>query len=305
MISVVLPIYNQISNIEELHRRLVRALSDIGDPYEVIMVDDGSNDGTRQKLTKLPSVTAVLFSRHFGSNAALDAGFNIAIGDLIITLDEAKEISTKDISSFIQKLKEGYGAVVGWRKNKRRSLFGRIISSLANWLVRKVTKLDLHDFRCPMKGYRREFIDGLRLFGETFIFVPVFAHDRGAKLAEIEVDITADERGYSFGEILQVLFALINVKFILNYFARPLRFFGNWAFFFSILTVLSFVAAVVLKIMQSTIVSPALLPLVGVMFAILSVILFMLGFIAEILLRIYYENKDSSPYMIYEIVKNK
>lgn len=289
------------------HRLLVEALLPLGEPYEIIAVDNGSQDGTRQKLTKLSPISAVLLSRNFGKNAAFDAGLNMAIGDFIITLEEDAVIHPEDLSKIIKKLKEGSGAVIGWRKNLQRPFFGRALSALANILVVRVTGMPLHDFRCPLKGYRREFIDGLRLFGDTFMFVPVFAYDRGAKVSEVEIDIKhdANARDYGLGEIVRVCFALISVKFILNYFARPLRFFGNWSIFFAALAFFAFFSSIILKIIESTVVSPALLPIIGVMFAILSVILFMMGFLAEILLRIYYENKDNSPYMIYEVVKNK
>jgi len=308
MISIILPVYNKIDSIEEFHKRLVEALTALNESYEIIAVDDGSTDGTRQKLIKLSPINAVLLSRHFGENAALDAGFKVAIGDLVITVDVDLQNDPVDISKLVEKLRGGAGAVVGWRRNRRQSLYGRVISRLANWLVALMTGVRLHDFSCTLKGYRREFIDGVQLVGDTFIFMPIFAHDRGAKVTEVEVNFhsnTSTVCSRTMKEIISVFFDLVSVKFILNYLAKPLRFFGTLSLFFFIIAIVDFGAAIILKVLHLKTLSSTPLPVIGVMFVILSVILFMLGFVTEILLRIYYENKDSSPYMIYEVIKNK
>lgn len=308
MISVIFPVYNEEHAVEELHRRLVKVLSVLKEPYEIIAVDDGSTDGSRAKLVKLSPITAVLFSRNFGQNAALDAGFKIAIGDIIITIDSDLQNDPEDIPRLVEKLHHGYGAVVGWRRRRADSFRRKVFSRLANWLVRKVTGVKLHDFSCALKGYRREFIDGVQLLGETFIFMPVFAHDRGARVAEVEVNHAPRHSGtpkHHVSEMVYVLFDLVSVKFVLSYFAKPLRFFGMWSLCSLFLAVLAFGAAIALKLLHLKNLSVTPLPVIGTMFTILSVILFMLGFVTEILLRIYYDRKDSTPYMIYEVVKNK
>lgn len=308
MISVIFPAYNEVGNVEELHRRLVAVLRALGEPYEIIAVDDGSTDGTREKLSKLLPITAVLFSRNFGQNAAMDAGFKVAIGDFVITIDGDLQNQPEDIPLVVAKLKEGYGAVVGWRKDRHDSWGRKTFSRLANWLVRCVTGVKIHDFSCALKGYRREFIDGVQLLGETFIFMPVFAHDRGARVAEVETHHASRQHGVSkhhVSEMIYVFFDLVSVKFMLSYFAKPLRFFGVWALSSFMLAVMSFGTSIVLKIMRLKDFSVTPLPVIGTMFTILAVILFMLGFVTEILLRIYYDRKDSEPYMIYEVIKNR
>ncbi|OGH64480.1 MAG: hypothetical protein A2821_03090 [Candidatus Magasanikbacteria bacterium RIFCSPHIGHO2_01_FULL_41_23] len=306
MISVIFPVYNEEGSVEELHGRLVKVLSNLGEPYEIIAVDDGSSDGSRQKLVSLNPITVVMLSRNFGQNAALDAGFQVAIGDIVVTIDADLQNQPEDIPQLIEKLRTGYGAAVGWRKNRRDSWSRRLFSLVANWVVRRVTGVPLHDFSCSLKAYRREFIDGVQLLGETFIFMPIFAYDRGAKLIEVEVQHSKRSSGvskYHISGMMFVLFDLLSVKFLLNYFARPLRFFGSWAVVFFVSALFVFGGAVTLKLLHLKDLSVTPLPLIGTMLTILSVLTFMLGFVTEILLRIYYNQKDSTPYMIYEIIK--
>lgn len=307
MISVIFPVFNIASIIEELHRRLVLVLESLGEPYEIIAVDNSSTDGTRQKLVKLSPITAVLLSRNFGENAAYDAGFKMAIGDFVVTIGGDLENNPEDIKKIVDKLREGYGVVSSWRKNRQDVFYRKLFSRFANWLVSKISGVKLRDFHSSLKGYRREFIDGIQILGETFIFMPIFAHDRGARVAEIKVDSPAGgaKSGRKISEMVELFFDLISVKFLLNYFSQPLRFFGKWSLFSLFLAAAAFIWAVIMKILGTNDFSTTPLPVISTMFVILSVTLFMLGFITEILLRIYYDKKDGAPYMIYEVVKNK
>lgn len=308
MISVIFPTHNQKDKVAQLHRRLVGALSALRVPYEIIAVDSGSHDGTRQLLATLSPITAVLLSRDFGENAALDAGFRIALGDFVITTDGEMAYRPEDISLIFAKLQEGYGAVSGRRTGRTDSLVRRLFSFAANRAVGRITGVRLHDFNCALKGYRREFIDGIQLLGDTSIFLPVFAYDRGARIAEVPVSC-AEEKGRegtrSLFEMAHFIFDVMSVAFLLNYFSHPLRFFGKWALCSGGLAAVAVVAAVALKIAGQNDFSTTPLPLMATLFVILSVILFMLGIITEILLRIYYERKDSTPYMVYEVIKNR
>jgi len=218
------------------------------------------------------------------------------------------QMSPEDITKIFEKLKEGYGTVVGWRKDRHDSISRRIFSRISNWLVARITGVNLHDFSCSLKGYRREFVEGIQLLGETFIFMPVFAHDRGARIAEVPVLHSERKHGkskHSIGEMIFVFFDLISIKFLLNYFAKPLRFFGTLSIVSLFLGTASFVSAIVLKFVHIRNFSDTPLPLIGTMLIILTVLLFMIGFVAEILLRIYYGQQDRSQYMIYEVIKNK
>jgi glycosyltransferase involved in cell wall biosynthesis len=308
MISVIFPVYNEEGSLEELHSRLVKVLDGLSEPYEIIAVDDGSTDKSREILSRLSPIRAVLLSRNFGQNSAVDAGFQVSVGDYIITIDSDLQMSPEDIPLIFEKLKQGYGAVVGWRKDRHDSFSRRVFSRASNWLISKVTGVRLHDFSCSLKGYRREYVEGVQLLGETFIFMPVFAHDRGAKVLEVEVTHKERKQGvskHSIGEMIFVLFDLISVKFLLNYFAKPLRFFGICSLVSLVLAFISFGTAIVLKIMDLKDLTVTPLPLIGTMFTMLAVILFMIGFVAEILLRIYYGQQERSQYMIYEVIKNK
>lgn len=310
MISIIFPVYNEEGNLRELHERLVGVMESIGEPFEIVAVDDGSRDNSRRILTSLHPITVVMFSRNFGENAAVDAGFKIAMGDYIIKIDSDLQNDPEDIPRIVEKLKEGYGVVVGVRQDRYRGdAWHRVVfSKMANWLVRKVTGVGLHDFSCPLKGYRREFIEGVQLLGETFIFMPIFAHDRGAKICEIPVNHNKRKSGVSkhtVSEMMFVFFDLISIKFLLKYFTKPLRFFGTASLFFLFLAVIAFVWAIVLKLYGIEDLSATPLPLIGTMLTILAVLTFMMGFVTEILLRIYYESKGKSQYMIYEVVKNK
>ena len=307
MISIIIPVFNSAKTIREVHHRLIGVLKVCGEPYEIIAVDNGSTDESRKILQSLSPVTAVLLSKNFGENAALDAGFKMAIGDFIITIDGELACNPEDVLPVLKKLKEGFGAVSGWRKGRQGSLYARILSSIANAIISASTHVRLNDYSSSLKGYRREFIDGIQLLGNTSLFMPIFASDRGARVAEIPISASHGGRirRRSVSDALCFLFDLVSVKFLLNYFSRPLRFFGSWAVFFGGLAVGAAIVSIALKILHSTVIHPVLLPLVGVMFVILSIILFMLGFVTEILLRIYYERKDNAPYLIYEVLKNK
>ncbi|MBI2989737.1 MAG: glycosyltransferase family 2 protein [Candidatus Magasanikbacteria bacterium] len=308
MISVLIPVYNEKNSLKELHERLVNTLEKTGEAFEIVFVDDGSTDGSREILSVLSPATLVLFSKNFGQNAAVDAGFQVAIGDYIITMDSDLQQAPEDILLLYEKLREGYGAVVGRRRDRKDSFSRRVFSRLANWLVRRMTDIPLHDFSCSLKGYRREFVDGVQLLGETFIFMPIFAHHRGANVVEVPVSHFPRKTGESkhkISEMIFVFFDLLSVKFLLGYFAKPLRFFGVSALGSFVLGLFSFAAALALKIMGIKDLTVTPLPLIGTMFVILSVLLFMLGLVTEILLRIYYEQKDHSQYMIYEVIKNK
>lgn len=301
MISVIIPVHNNERTLPELHRRLVSVLRGVGEPFEIIAVDDGSRDTSRRLLAACAPITAVLLSKQFGESAALDAGFKMAIGDVIVTIDPELDCMPEDIPKIVSKLREGYGAVSGVRRGN-----AHLLSWLANALISRSTGVRLTDYNAPLKGYRREFVDGVELLGGSPLFLPVFAADRGASVAEVPLSSFGRRgRRRRLTDAMHFVFDLISVKFLLNYFSKPLHFFGAWSLFFSALALLSAVLSVALKVMKSTIVHPVLLPLIGVLFVILSIILFMLGFITEILLRIYYERKDSAPYLIYEVVKNK
>lgn len=307
MISAVFPVYNEEGSVAELHARLKRTLDSFGEEYEIIAVDDGSRDRTREILSNLTPLKLVVLARNFGQNAAIDAGLKHARGDIVVTLDGDLQNPPEEIPKLVRKLKSGFDVVVGRRKNRQDSFSRRFFSKLANQAVYFFTGVKLHDFGCALKCYRSFFIQDLRLLGETFIFLPIIAHSRGAKIAEVEVHHAPRQAGLSkhgIGDMSKVLFDLISVKFFISYFGKPLRFFGILSLFSLILASMFSGWAIILKIWSIKNFSDTPLLLIAILFIILAVLLFMLGFIVEILLRIYY-TKDVSPYKILEIVENR
>lgn len=307
MISIIFPAYNEEDNVEELHRRLKAVLSSMGEPYEIIAVENGSTDGTLEKLKKLRPIKIIIFPRNYGQTLALDAGIHAARGEIVVTLDADLQNDPQDIPKMIAKIKEGYDVVAGWRHNRQDDWGRKILSRSANWLTRRVLGLYLHDYACALKAFKKEFINGIHLYGEMHVFLPAILASRGAKVTEIPVRHHERKAGLSkhfFGKAVKDVADLMTVKFLFNYAARPLLFFGGWGIasvFISFLFALGAVFSVYregIHIIQSP-----FLPLASI-FLILGFILLMMGFLAELILRIFYEGRRETPYVIREIIEN-
>ncbi len=294
--------------MEELHRRLKAVLSSSGEPYEIIAVDDGSTDGTLAKLRKLSPVKIIVFPRNYGQTAAMDAGIHSARGEVIVLIDSDLQNDPQDIPKMIAKMKEGYDMVAGWRQNRQDTLSRKILSRLANWLTRRVLGLYLHDYACALKAFKKEFINGVHLYGEMHVFLPAILASRGARVTEISVKHHERKTGLSkhfFGKAVKDIADLLTVKFLFNYAARPLLFFGGWGIV-SIVIAFFFAGGAVLSVYREgihIIESPFLL--LASIFLILGFILFMMGFLAELILRVYYEGRRETPYVIRETIENE
>ena len=308
MISVVFPAYNEEDNVEELHRRLKAVLNSMGEPYEIIAVENGSNDKTLEKLKKLRPVKIIVLPRNYGQTLALDAGIQAARGEVIVTLDADLQNDPQDIPKMIEKMKEGYDLVVGWRQNRQDTLGRKVFSRSANWLTRRMLGLYLHDYACALKTFKKEFMSGIHLYGEMHVFLPAILISRGAKVTEIPVRHYERKGGaskYVFGKAVKVIADLLTVKFLFNYAARPLLFFGGWGVVSIVIAFLFALGAVVSVYQQSIhIIESPFLPLASV-FLVLGFILFMMGFLAELILRVYYEGRRETPYIIREIIENE
>src|SRR3989344_2287812 len=197
MVSVVFPAYNESENIAELHNRIVRALETTSEQFEIIAVDNGSTDNTFIELKKLSPIKILRFARNYGQTGALDAGINAARGEIIATLDADLQNDPADIPRMIKKLQEGYDVVAGWRKTRRDALSRKILSRLANWLTSKVLGLKLHDHACGIKVFKKEFTDGLNLYGEMHVLLAGVLDNKGARVVEIEVNHKERIRGAS------------------------------------------------------------------------------------------------------------
>ena len=234
-ISVVVPLNNEAANVEALHAELTDVLSGLCRPYELILVDDGSTDGTFERLAALhgrdPHVVVIRFRRNFGQTAAFAAGFDRALGSVIVTLDGDLQNDPRDLPALVARLEEGFDVVSGWRRERKdRWLTRRVPSSCANWLISIVTGVKLHDYGCSLKAYRADAVKTLQLYGELHRFIPALASARGALIAEMTVNHRPRRAGaskYGLSRTGRVVLDLLLVKFLLDYATRPLRVFGQ------------------------------------------------------------------------------
>jgi glycosyltransferase involved in cell wall biosynthesis len=234
-LSVVVPFHNEESNVAELYSRLHAVMQGLDWEYQFVFVDDGSNDLTYKVLTELstidPSVTVVRLRRNFGQTAALAAGFAHSTGEYVIAMDGDLQHDPADIPVFLQKLEEGYDIVSGWRKHRIDNLWLRKIPSrCANWLMAKLSGVEIHDFGTTFKAYRRELLSQLPLYGEMHRFIPALASWYGASICEVPIHNSHRKHGvshYNISRTFRVMFDLMTIRFLLRYMSRPLHFFGR------------------------------------------------------------------------------
>ena len=310
-LSVIIPVYNEEDNVEPLHSSLASVLPSLGKPYEIIFIDDGSRDGTRDVLQKLNAADScckvISFRRNFGQTAALAAGFAHAHGKVIITLDGDLQNDPADIPMLLEKIDEGYDVVSGWRvRRKDKFLTRRLPSLCANWLISKITGVKLHDYGCTLKAYRREVAQNVDLYGEMHRFIPAMASWMGVTVAEVPVNHHARRHGsskYGLSRTLRVLLDLITVKFLLSYATKPLQIFGTIGFISSLS---GFALASYLSVDKLVFKHPLsdrpilflaiLLILVGIQFI-------SMGLLGEMMVRIYHEGQGKPIYVIKEILE--
>ncbi len=310
LLSVVIPVYNERDNIPSLCDALRDALTDLPMPWEVVLVDDGSTDGSAEAIDAEAQrdhrFVAVHLRRNFGQTAAMAAGFDVARGDIIVAMDADLQNDPKDVPRLVAKLTEGYDVVSGWRKNRKDDWLTRVLPSrIANWLISAVTGVKLHDYGCSLKAYRREIIQDVRLYGEMHRFLPALCYWAGARIAEVEVAHHPRRYGkskYGLSRIMRVLLDLITVKFLLSYSTMPIRVFGPPG-------VLSFLLGLALAAYltwlkfahgESLSKRPALM--LAVLLMILGVQLVSIGLIGELVARTYYESQGKKVYTIRYIV---
>ncbi len=308
MLSVVIPAYNEEENIPILYEKLKKVLDGIGQDYEVIFVDDGSTDGTYQRLRELAEkdhrLKVIRFKRNYGQTAAMSAGFEHAKGEVIITLDADLQNDPEDIPLLLEKLKEGYHIVSGWRKDRKDPFLSRKLpSAIANWLISKITGVHLHDYGCTLKAYRAEVVKDLELFGDMHRFLPALTKRRGAKVAEVVVRHHPRMFGkskYSIGRTVRVLLDIMLVKFLNEYINKPLYMFGSVGFLLLGLGVFSLFYLIFLKLFMEESIGRRPLLILSVLFILAGIQLISTGLLAELLVRIYYRTKDTRPYIIQE-----
>lgn len=308
MISIIVPIFNEEQTVGKLHWAIVDAMKRQSDRYEIIFVNDGSSDRTYEIAKHLKPLKLISLQRNYGETPALDVGIQEASGDIIVFLDADLQNDPADIPLLLKKIEEGYDVVAGWRKSRKDDWTRILFSHIANSIVSFILGVHLHDFGCGLKAYRAKFIKDFRLWGGAQVFLPAIAKERGARICEVQISHRPREFGSSKIRILNMLtagFDLLSIAFFVKYFSKPLRFFGGWGFVSIILSVTAFGVAIALRLLGVEDFTATPLPVVGTLFAILGVLLFMMGLLAEILLRTYYATVNKSPYIIGDIKENK
>lgn len=309
-LSILIPIFNEEESISPLYDRLITALKKTGRAYEVIFIDDGSSDGSLETLLDIskkdPSVRIVSFTRNFGQTAALSAGIDSSRGDIIIPMDGDLQNDPEDMLSLLKKIEEGYDVVSGWRKNRKDPLFSRRIPSMiANKMISAIGGVRLHDYGCTLKAYKRDVLKNIRLYGEMHRFIPIYAHWIGARVSEIPVNHFPRRSGsskYGMSRVFKVILDLMVVKFLLSYSQKPIYVFGGMGLLMVLGAILSGGWAIYLKLFKkvSFILTP--LPLLCVLLLVLGFLSILMGFLAEILTRTYYESQRKPTYQIKETI---
>ena len=313
-LSLVVPVYNEKDNLPLLMGAILAALKPLKQKWEVVFVDDGSQDGSLEVLEGIAKeyprhVRVVVFRRNFGQTAAIAAGIDHSEGNIIVLLDADMQNDPADIPMLLEKLDEGYDLVSGWRKDRKDNRFTRTIpSNIANGLISWVTGVHLHDYGCTLKAYRRESLEGFRLYGEMHRFIPVFAHSVGAKITELPVRHHPRKFGvakYGLDRTIKVVLDLFTVKFLLDYSHKPMRLFGGAGV--SLIGV-SFLILAYLFIRKVFFLVPVLSSpffQIGVMLLILGFQSILMGLIAELLARTYHESQSKPTYTVRTILGKK
>ncbi len=312
--SIVVPFHNEEENVTVLYARLKQVMEQVGDSFELVLVDDGSSDRTYKLLEEIAAVDSrvlvIKLRRNFGQTSALAAGFDHASGEFILAMDGDLQHDPNEIPQFLEKLEEGYDVVSGWRKERIDNfVMRRIPSRCANWLMAKLSDVDIHDFGTTYKAYRREVIQNIPLYGEMHRFIPALASWFGASICEIPIKNVHRERGkshYGIGRTFRVFFDLLTIRFLLKYMTRPLHFFGS----FGALGMLagSLISALLFGIKvfnphQSVMDQHGPLFVIAGVLILAGIQLLAIGLLGELQVRHYYTTQHRAPYAIDRLVR--
>ena len=308
-ISVVIPVFNEEENIRSLYLELKEIFLSTNRSYEIIFVNDASKDDTLAELKKIAikdkNVIVIDFIRNFGQTAALSAGIDHSSGEIIIPMDGDGQNDPADIPKLVEKIDEGFAVVSGWRKNRKDAFIRVLPSQIANFIIRKMTGVKIHDNGCALKAYRREVIDGVQLYGEMHRFISVYASWSGGKIAEIVVNHRPRTKGkskYGFSRIFKVVLDLLVIRFLHKYISRPIHFFGKYGFWAIFVSVIFAAWSIYLKLFQDLSINRTPLPVFSSMFLIVGLQLILTGVLAELLTRTYFESQGRKAYKIKKII---
>ena len=307
-LSALIPVYNEEENLESLGREVSSALDAIGRPYEVILIDDGSKDRSFEEILKLvktyPNFRCVRLGRNAGQTAAMLAGIQHACGELIVCLDADMQNDARDVPRLLAKIDEGYDCVSGWRKDRRDRFWDRTLPSMiANGFISYVTGVHLHDYGGTLKLYKAKYLKPLRLYGEMHRFVPALVGFLGARVAEVPVNHRPRTRGvskYGISRTFKVLLDLMTVKFMDSYLGKPIYLFGGGGLVMGVLGVGFGLDTLYKKFFLGIFVKDQPLFQVAIFCLLIGFQLVLIGLLAEILVRIYFDLKDIRPYFVRE-----
>jgi len=307
-LSIVVPIYNEEENIPHLHERVTAAMAGADIDYELILVDDGSSDGSfaclREIAERDPRVKVIRFRRNFGQTAAMAAGFGVARGRVVVPMDGDLQNDPADIPMLLAKIDEGYDVVSGWRKDRQDTFINRRLPSiLANGLISRMTGVHLHDYGCTLKAYRREVLDGVNLYGEMHRFVPALASQVGARVAELPVRHHPRLHGtskYGISRTMRVVLDLMTVKFLLSYSTKPIQLFGKWGIYTILAGVATGSLTLWMKFFEGMSMNRNPLLIVTAFLLFGGVQLIALGLLGEVNARTYHESQGKPIYVVRE-----
>lgn len=305
-ISVVVPIYNEFENVPLLYDGVCGAVEKMERDFELILVDDGSRDGSSERLIQLaardPRVKVIQFRRNYGQTAAMYAGMQAARGEIVVTLDGDLQNDPTDIPMMVAKLEEGYDLVHGWRKHRQDAFVNRKLPSrLANWIISRVTRFPVNDLGCTLKVMRRQVAQELQLYGEMHRFIPILAHWQGARCVEVVTRHHPRRFGqtkYGIWRTFRVVLDLITVKYMIRYSLSPMKLFGGFGLASITGGMLSACATLGMKLIGGVDMTGNPLLLLATFATLLGVQFLVLGLLGEVSARIYYECQDKKPYAV-------
>ncbi len=304
LLSIIIPVYNEQGNVDLLTKAIEDALKEY--KYEIIYIDDYSNDNTRNEIKEMknPKVVLIEMKKNYGQSSALQAGIEYAKGDYIVTMDGDMQNDPSDIPMMLDLLIEGdWDVITGIRQKRKDSLIRTFPSKIANYIIRKTTKLDIQDHGCALKIFTKETAKELNLYGELHRFITLIAHINGARITEVKVKHHSRKFGvskYGLGRTFKVINDLLLILFQRKYLQKPIYLFGNIGILFFVFGILINIYLLILKILGNDIGNRPLL-ILGMLLILVGIQLFTIGIVADLLMRTYYESQDKKPYNIRKI----
>ena len=309
-ISIILPVYNEEENLDEMNAEIKGVVENMDVEYEIIYIDDGSTDRSFEILSALreenQNIKIIQFRRNFGQTAGLAAGFDYASGDVIITMDSDRQNDPNDIPMLLEKINEGYDLVSGWRFDRQDALLSRRLpSKIANGLISKITGVKLHDYGCSLKAFRKDVVENLELYGEMHRFIPAIASWMGVRIAEVKVNHRARVAGtskYGISRTFRVVLDLVTVKFLLQYSARPIHFFGGIGLVSGVTGFLIAFVMLIQKLFFNVALGDRPLLLLAVLLMFIGIQFVTFGLLGELMTRTYHETQNKPIYVIRQIM---